>query len=186
MKKFLLSLVLIAIFVLPVRAEKKNMDIVLKGGMYASPYLNLNNNIFDVDLGFTLGAEAFWYQWEKTALGLGYEHLFKTDIENSGQKMSMNNVYFALKYQWLTFEDKEIDSIYLLGQAGLSLADIDYIDAKNLAGICLGGGIGIESNWFIVEVLYTLANWVITNNDAGYTRGFLYSLKINMGYKFSL
>ena len=139
-----------------------------------------------MDLGYTLGAEVFWFKWEKTALGLGYEHLFKTDIENSGQKISMNNVYLALKYRWLTFEDKEIDSVYLLGQAGFSLADIDYIEAKNLAGICLGGGIGIESKWLIVEVLYTLANWVITDNDAGYTRGFLYSLKLNLGCRFSI
>ena len=185
MKKFLLALLLIGTIVLPAVAADKKFDVVAKGGMYASPYLNLNNNIVDVDLGFTLGAEMFWYKWEKTGIGLGVDHLFNTDIENTGQKMSLTNIYLALKYKWLTFEDKEIDSVYLLGQAGFSTADIDLIDAKNLAGICLGGGIGIESNWFIVEVLYTLANWVITDNDAGYTRGFLYSLKLNMGYKFS-
>ncbi len=186
MKKFLAVVFLSVVFVLPAAAAEKKFDIVAKGGLYASPYLNLNNNIFDVDLGYSLGAELFWYKWEKTALGLGVDHLFNTDIENTGQKISLTNAYLALKYKWLTFEDKEINSVYLLGQAGLSTADIDLIDAKNLAGICLGGGIGIEANHLIVEVLYTLANWVITDNDAGYTRGFLYSLKLNLGVKFSI
>ena len=186
MKKFLVTLLLIGTVVLPAVAADKKIDIVAKGGIYASPYLNLENNIFDVDLGYTLGLEAFWFKWEKTALGLGYEHLFNTDIENSGQKISMNNAYLALKYRWLTFEDKEIDSVYLLGQAGLSLADIDFINAKNVAGICIAGGIGIESKWLIVEILYTLSNWIIPDSDPKYTRGFMYSLKMNLGYRFSI
>ena len=183
MKKIMLAVILIAAFVIP--ASAKNVDVVLKGGMLLSPYLNLNNNIFDVDLGFVVGGDFFVYPWERTGIGFGADHLFKTDIENTAQKISLTNIYFALKHKIFVFEDKEIDSIYLLGQAGFSTADIKFIEAKDLAGVYLGGGIGIESNWLIIEALYTLSNWMITDNDFGYTRGFIYSLKLNLGYKFS-
>ena len=96
MKKFIFSVLLLTICVLPATA-RMNMDFIGKVGLLASPYLDMDKNIsipeigfndriLDVDLGFTLGAEAFIYPWENIGLGLGAFHLFKTDIETSFRK----------------------------------------------------------------------------------------------------
>lgn len=201
MKKFIFSILLLAICVLPATA-RMNMDFIIKGGMLASPYLNLdknititdtyegnertliNNNILDVDLGFTLGGEIFVYPWENIGLGLGAFHLFKTDIENTAQKISATNIYAAAKPK-LVLENKEIDSVYLIGQIGFSNADIKIIDASGLSGLYLAGGVGIEAKWLIVEVLYSYYNWIIPNNDFA-SHGSMYSLQLNIGYKYSI
>ena len=84
MKKFIFSILLLTICVLPAFA-KMNMDLIVKGGILASPYIDLDKNvvfteigmvngeeqertiinsrILDVDLGFTLGGEVFAYPW---------------------------------------------------------------------------------------------------------------------------
>lgn len=201
MKKIIFSILLLAICVLPATA-RMNMDFIIKGGMLASPYLNLDknitikdtykgeertllhNNILDVDLGFTLGGEIFVYPWENIGLGLGVMHLFKTDIENTAQKISATNIYVAAKPK-LVLENKEIDSVYLIGQLGLSNADIKLIDASGLSGLYLAGGVGIEAKWLIVEVLYSYYNWIIPNNDFA-SHGSMYSLQLNIGYKYSI
>ena len=201
MKKIIFSILLLTIFVLPATA-KMNMDFIIKGGVLASPYLNLDKNItitdtyhgeertlltdkiLDVDLGFTLGGEIFVYPWESIGLGLGVMHLFKTDIENTAQKISATNIYVAAKPK-LVLENKEIDSVYLIGQLGLSNADIKLIDASGLSGLYLAGGVGIEAKWLIVEVLYSYYNWIIPNNDFA-SHGSMYSLQLNIGYKYSI
>ncbi len=201
MKKIIFSILLLTIFVLPATA-KMNMDFIIKGGVLASPYLNLDknititdtyhgeertlltDNILDVDLGFTLGGEIFVYPWENIGLGLGVFHLFKTDIENTAQKISATNIYVAAKPK-LVLENKEIDSVYLIGQLGLSNADIKLIDASGLSGLYLAGGVGIEAKWLIVEVLYSYYNWIIPNNDFA-SHGSMYSLQLNIGYKYSI
>lgn len=201
MKKIIFSILLLAICVLPATA-RMNMDFIIKGGMLASPYLNLDknitikdtykgeertllhNNILDVDLGFTLGGEIFVYPWENIGLGLGVMHLFKTDIENTAQKISATNIYVAAKPK-LVLENQEIDSVYLIGQLGLSNADIKLIDASGLSGLYLAGGVGIEAKWLIVEVLYSYYNWIIPNNDFA-SHGSMYSLQLNIGYKYSI
>ena len=205
MKKFIFSILLLTICVLPVSA-RMNMDFIIKGGLLASPYLDLDRNlrvydtimldgeptertlvnsrILDVDLGYTLGAEAFVYPWENIGLGLGAFHLFKTDIENTAQKISATNIYAAVKPK-LVLENKEIDSVYLIGQLGYSNADIKLIDASGLSGLYMGAGVGIEAKWLIVEVLYTYYNWLIPDNEfAGH--GSMYSLHLNIGYKYSI
>ena len=194
MKKFIFSILLLTICVLPVKAQM-SMDFIGKVGLLASPYLDLDKNIsipeigfndriLDVDLGYTLGAEAFVYPWENIGLGLGAFHLFKTDIENTAQKISATNFYVAAKPK-LVLENKEIDSVYLIGQLGYSNADIKLIDASGLSGLYMGAGVGIEAKWLIVEVLYTYYNWLIPDNEfAGH--GSMYSLQLNIGYKYSI
>lgn len=184
MKKLIFSILLLTIFVLPASA-KMSMDFIAKGGVLASPYLNLNNDILDVDLGFTAGGEVFIYPWQNIGIGLGAFHLFKTDIENTAQKISATNIYAAAKPKLLVLEDSEIDSVYLIGQLGLSTADIKLIDANGLSGLYLAGGVGIEAKWLIVEVLYSYYNWVIPDNDYA-SHGSMYSLQLNLGFKYSI
>lgn len=184
MKKIFLSLLLITIFILPVSA-KMNADFILKGGILASPYLYFDgSNTQDVDLGFTLGGEIFAYPWKNIGLGLGAMHLFKTDIENTGQKISATNIYVAAKPK-LVLENQEIDSVYLIGQLGLTNSDIELIDASGLSGIYAAAGIGIEAKWLIVEILYSFYNWAVTDND-DFSTAQLYSLQLNLGFKFSI
>ncbi len=194
MKKIIFSILLLTICVLPVSA-KMNMDFIAKTGIIASPYLDMDRNIsipeidfnsriLDVDLGFTLGGEFFVYPWQNIGLGLGAFHLFKTDIENTAQKISATNFYLAGKPK-LVFENKEIDSVYIIGQLGYSNADIKLIDASGLSGLYMGAGVGIEAKWLIVEVLYTYYNWLIPDNDfAGH--GSMYTIHLNIGYKYSI
>ena len=201
MKKIIFSILLLAICALPATA-RMNMDFIVKGGLLMSPYLNLDknititdtyegkervllhNNILDVDLGYTLGGEVFIYPWENIGLGIGGFHLFKTDIENTAHKISATNIYAAAKPK-LVLENKEIDSVYLIGQLGYSNADIKLIDASGLSGIYLAGGIGIEAKWLIVEVLYSYYNWIIPDNDFA-SHGSMYSLQLNLGFKYSI
>ena len=194
MKKIIFSILLLAICVLPVSA-KMNMDFIAKTGIIASPYLDMDRNIsipeidfnsriLDVDLGFTLGGEFFVYPWQNIGLGLGCFHLFKTDIENTAQKISATNFYLAGKPK-LVFENKEIDSVYIIGQLGYSNADIKLIDANGLSGLYMGLGVGIEAKWLIIEALYTYYNWLIPDNDfAGH--GSMYTIHLNLGFKYSI
>ncbi len=194
MKKIIFSILLLAICVLPVSA-KMNMDFIAKTGIIASPYLDMDRNIsipeidfnsriLDVDLGFTLGGEFFVYPWQNIGLGLGCFHLFKTDIENTAQKISATNFYLAGKPK-LVFENKEIDSVYIIGQLGYSNADIKLIDASGLSGLYMGLGVGIEAKWLIIEALYTYYNWLIPDNDfAGH--GSMYTIHLNLGFKYSI
>ena len=205
MKKIIFSILLLTICVLPVSA-KMNMDFIVKGGILASPYIDLDKNvvfteigmvngeeqertiinsrILDVDLGFTLGGEVFAYPWQNIGVGLGIFHVFKTDVENTAQKFSATNIYLAGKPK-LVLENKEIDSVYLIGQLGYSNADIKLIDASGLSGLYMGAGIGIEAKWLIIEALYTYYNWLIPDNDyAGH--GSMYTIHINIGYKYSI
>jgi hypothetical protein len=194
MKKIIFSILLLSICALPVSA-KMSMDFIAKTGILASPYLDMDTNIsipeigfndriLDVDLGFTLGGEVFVYPWQNIGIGVGAFHLFKTDIENTAQKISATNFYIAGKPK-LVFENKEIDSVYIIGQLGYSNADIKLIDASGLSGLYMGAGVGIEAKWLIVEVLYTYYNWLIPDNDfAGH--GSMYSLQLNLGFKYSI
>jgi len=194
MKKIIFSILLLTVCVLPVSA-KMNMDFIAKTGIIASPYLDMDRNIsipeidfnsriLDVDLGFTLGGEFFVYPWQNIGLGLGCFHLFKTDIENTAQKISATNFYLAGKPK-LVLENKEIDSVYIIGQLGYSNADIKLIDASGLSGLYMGLGVGIEAKWLIVEVLYTYYNWLIPDNDfAGH--GSMYTIHLNLGFKYSI
>lgn len=194
MKKIIFSILLLTICVLPVSA-KMNMDFIAKTGILASPYLDMdrnisipekdfNNRILDIDLGFTLGTEFFAYPWQNIGVGVGVFHLFKTDIENTAQKISATNIYLAGKPK-LVLENKEIDSVYIIGQLGYSNADIKLIDASGLSGLYMGAGLGIEAKWLIVEVLYTYYNWLIPDNDyAGH--GSMYTIHLNLGFKYSI
>ena len=194
MKKIIFSILLLTVCVLPVSA-KMNMDFIAKTGILASPYLDMDRNIsipeidfnsriLDVDLGFTLGGEVFAYPWQNIGVGLGFFHLFKTDIENTAQKISATNFYLAGKPK-LVLENKEIDSVYIIGQLGYSNADIKLIDASGLSGLYMGAGVGIEAKWLIVEVLYTYYNWLIPDNDyAGH--GSMYTIHLNLGFKYSI
>ena len=194
MKKIIFSILLLSICALPVSA-KMSMDFIAKTGILASPYLDMDTNIsipeigfndriLDVDLGFTLGGEVFVYPWQNIGIGVGAFHLFKTDIENTAQKISATNFYLAGKPK-LVLENKEIDSVYIIGQLGYSNADIKLIDASGLSGLYMGAGVGIEAKWLIVEVLYTYYNWLIPDNDfAGH--GSMYTIHLNIGYKYSI
>ena len=194
MKKIIFSILLLTVCVLPVSA-KMNMDFIAKTGILASPYLDMDRNIsipeidfnsriLDVDLGFTLGGEVFAYPRQNIGVGLGFFHLFKTDIENTAQKISATNFYLAGKPK-LVLENKEIDSVYIIGQLGYSNADIKLIDASGLSGLYMGAGVGIEAKWLIVEVLYTYYNWLIPDNDyAGH--GSMYTIHLNLGFKYSI
>ena len=79
MKKIIFSILLLSIFALPATA-KMNMDFIIKGGLLASPYLNFDGDIADVDVGFTVGGEGYIYVWENIGLGGGITYLFDTDI----------------------------------------------------------------------------------------------------------
>lgn len=194
MKKIIFSILLLTICVLPVSA-KMNMDFIAKTGVIASPYLDMDKNIsipeidfnsriLDVDLGYTLGGEFFVYPWQNIGLGVGAFHLFKTDIENTAQKISATNFYLAGKPK-LVLENKEIDSVYIIGQLGYSNADIKLIDASGLSGLYMGLGVGIEAKWLIIEALYTYYNWLIPDNDfAGH--GSMYTIHLNLGFKYSI
>ena len=61
----------------------------------------------DVDLGYTLGGEVFAYPWKNIGVGIGVFHLFKTDIENTAQKISATNFYLAGKPK-LVLENKGV------------------------------------------------------------------------------
>lgn len=181
MKKLIIALIFFSFVAVPLQA-KTTAEILVKGGIIASPYLNLDGAIADVDVGFILGAEAYLFPWENIGLGLGATHLFDTDIENTAKKISYNNAYVTVKPK-IVFEGKEITALYFIGQLGVSKAEIKIIDDCG-AGIYVAGGVGIEANWFILEAIYSYTNWAIKDDSA--KRAALYTLGINMGYKFKI
>ncbi len=179
MKKIIVFVVLFVLSIAPVYA-KMSGEIVAKGGIIASPYLNLDGDIADVDVGFILGAEGYVFPWKSVGLGVGVTHLFDTDVENTAKKMSDTNVYLSVKPR-ITI-DGEISAVYFLGQLGASKAEINIIDDCG-TGIYVAGGVGIEAKWLIIEAIYSYNNWAVKADNA--KRAALYTLGLNIGYKFS-
>jgi len=179
MKRIIAFVVLFVLSVSPVYA-KMSGEILAKGGIIASPYLNLDGDIADVDIGFILGAEGYLFPWQSVGLGVGVTHLFDTDIENTARKISDTNVYLSVKPR-ITI-DGEISAVYFLGQLGVSSAEIKIIDDCG-AGIYVAGGVGIEAKWLIIEAIYSYNNWAVKADNA--KRAALYTLGLNIGYKFS-
>ena len=179
MKKIIVFVVLFVLSIAPVYA-KMSGEIVAKGGIIASPYLNLDGDIADVDVGFILGAEGYVFPWKSVGLGVGVTHLFDTDVENTAKKMSDTNVYLSVKPR-ITIDD-EISAVYFLGQLGASKAEINIIDDCG-TGIYVAGGVGIEAKWLIIEAIYSYNNWAVKADNA--KRAALYTLGLNIGYKFS-
>jgi len=156
-------------------------EILGKGGIVASPYLSLDCDVYDVDLGFTLGAEVYFFPWKHLGFGGGVTYLFNTDVENTGKKMSFTDVYFSVKPKIIF--NKDITALYFLGQAGLSNADIKIVNGDCSPGVYAAVGCGIEANWFIAEVTYSYTSWALSNAD--FNRAEFYTLSVNIGYKFS-
>ena len=179
MKKIIVFVVLFVLLIAPVYA-KMSGEIVAKGGIIASPYLNLDGDIADVDVGFILGAEGYVFPWKSVGLGIGITHLFDTDVENTAKKMSDTNVYLSVKPRITV--DGEISAVYFLGQVGASKAEINIIDDCG-TGIYVAGGVGIEAKWLIIEAIYSYNNWAVKADNA--KRAALYTLGLNIGYKFS-
>ena len=179
MKKIIVFVVLFVLSIAPVYA-KMSGEIVAKGGIIASPYLNLDGDIADVDVGFILGAEGYVFPWKSVGLGIGITHLFDTDVENTAKKMSDTNVYLSVKPRITV--DGEISAVYFLGQVGASKAEINIIDDCG-TGIYVAGGVGIEAKWLIIEAIYSYNNWAVKADNA--KRAALYTLGLNIGYKFS-
>ena len=156
-------------------------EILGKGGIVASPCLGLDSNVYDVDLGFTLGAEAYLFPWKHLGFGAGVTHLFNTDVENTGKKMSFTNVYFSVKPKIIF--NKDITALYFLGQVGLSNADIKIVNGDCSPGVYAAVGGGIEADWFIAEITYSYTSWALSHAD--FNRAEFYTLSANIGYKFS-
>lgn len=165
---------------------KMDADILVKGGILASPYLNLDGDVADVDIGFILGAEGYIFPWDNLGLGLGVTHLFDTDIENTAKKISATNFYLTAKPK-ISFEGKEITALYFIGQLGFSSTKIKLIDGDGV-GVYVAGGVGIEAKWLIIEAIYSYTNWAIAYDTDQYKgkRAALYTLGLNVGYKFSI
>lgn len=179
MKKIIVFFIVSVFFITPIYA-KMSGEILAKGGIIASPYLNLDGDIADVDIGFILGAEGYLYPWKSVGLGLGVTHLFDTDIENTAKKISDTNIYLSVKPKIVV--NGEITAVYFLGQLGVSNAEIKIIDDCG-AGIYVAGGVGIEAKWLIIEAIYSYNNWAVKADNA--KRAALYTLGLNIGYKFS-
>ena len=157
-------------------------EILGKGGIVASPYLNLDGDVYDVDLGFKIGAELYFFPLKNLGFGGGFTYMFDTDIENTGRKMSVTDVYFSVKPKIIF--NKNITALYFLGQAGVSNATIKFLDGKCGAGIYAAVGCGIEADWFIAEAVYSYNNWPVSNGECN--RAAFYTLNVNIGYKFSV
>ena len=160
---------------------KMSAEILGKGGIVASPYLSLDCAVYDVDLGFTLGAEAYFFPWKHLGFGGGVTYLFDTDVENTGKKMSFTNVYFSVKPKIIF--NKDITSLYFLGQIGASNAEIAITGGDCSAGVYAAVGCGIEADWFIAEATYSYTSWALSH--ANFSRAEFYTLSVNIGYKFS-
>ena len=94
--------------------------------------------------------------------------------------MSDTNVYLSVKPRITV--DGEISAVYFLGQLGVSKAEINIIDDCG-TGIYVAGGVGIEAKWLIIEAIYSYNNWAVKADNA--KRAALYTLGLNIGYKFS-
>ena len=104
---------------------------------------------------------------------------------DDGKSMAGTNICITPASTARVFENKEIDSVYIIGQLGYSNADIKLIDASGLSGLYMGLGVGIEAKWLIIEALYTYYNWLIPDNDfAGH--GSMYTIHLNLGFKYSI
>lgn len=156
-------------------------EILGKGGIVASPYLSLDCDVYDVDLGFTLGGEIYFFPWKHLGLGGGITYLFDTDVENTGKKMSFTNVYFSAKPKIIF--NKDITALYFLGQIGASNADIAIVNGSCSTGVYAAVGCGIEADWFIAEAVYSYTCWALSHAD--FNRAEFYTLSVNIGYKFS-
>ena len=197
MKRNILAVLLIVLFVLPVFAsEKKDKEIDLKLGYILDNnvklYLDTGTDSGSTNRGLILGTDFYYYVASDLALGLGINYIFDSKANyDYSDKYGFTNVYFAIKPK-MNLDSDILDSFYFIGQIGYGFfrfsPDNDYImenrSIENGLYWALGIGLEIMDN-FILEMLHSFNYGYVNAND--HRSDMRYSeLSISVGYKFGL
>ena len=202
MKKGLLAVLLAVAMVVPAFAAKGDMSVNAKLG------LGINNSLswyaggtsgayykWDTEMPFSIGAEFFYGLMDNLSVGLGVNYVFDTNSKSDEflfgtfkQKVGTTNVYLAVKPE-VKVESNIFSSVYLIGQAGLSLGRFEFEDVSGSldtkSGLYLGFGMGTTiKDCVIVELVFSSANFALEESleaDLQYT-----GTTINVGYKFNI
>ncbi len=202
MKKSLLTLLLAVALTAPVFATDKGaMELDVKAGISIEPiliqsYSSGENCGFTAGTTYSLGADFHYYVVNNLGLGLGINHLFSSDMNESwgpGSKVGATNIYLSVKPVFELQENKFIDKIYFLGHLGYGILETDefyynYSKFNELDnGIYWAIGVGVEKYNVIVELMYSVNYSSLDQSSYGGVVDWTYrNVAINIGYKFAL
>ncbi len=198
MKKSLLTLLLAVAMAVPAFAVNKgSMEADVKLGYIIEPLLMETESdgykcAYNAEPTFSLGADFYYYVANNLGLGVGVNHIFTSNMDDSWgdkSKVGATNIYLSVKPVFELQENKFIDRVYFLGQLGYGIMDSDKISYSNSSkkldnGMYWGIGAGVEKCNIIVELMYSVnyshfdcwggENWTYRN------------IAINAGYKFNI
>ena len=198
MKKSLLTLLLAVAMAVPAFAVNKgSIEIVGKLGYIIEPLLMETESDgdkwgYNAESTFSLGADFYYYVVNNLGLGVGVNHIFASNMNDSWgdkSKVGATNIYLSVKPVFELQENKFIDRIYFLGQLGYGIMDSDKISYSNSSkkldnGMYWGIGAGVEKCNIIVELMYS-----VNYSHFDYWGGEIWTYRniaINAGYKFNI
>ena len=177
--------------------NKGSIEIVGKLGYIIEPLLMETESDgdkwgYNAESTFSLGADFYYYVVNNLGLGVGVNHIFASNMNDSWgdkSKVGATNIYLSVKPVFELQENKFIDRIYFLGQLGYGIMDSDKISYSNSSkkldnGMYWGIGAGVEKCNIIVELMYS-----VNYSYFDYWGGEIWTYRniaINAGYKFNI
>ena len=191
MKKLAVVLFLAVALVVPVLAEKPNMELIPKIGYLFSPEMKYEdiNDTFSDESAISFGAELFFNMRNNFFLGGGFMwgDIHKLNSK-SDDKVGFSNLYAAAKYKILVNGTEENPFfLYPLAQLGVGFGRCEVKDSNTEidGGLYWGLGAGVEIANIVAEFIYGCnygeAKAGHLSVDLTYT-----AFRINVGYKFEL
>lgn len=200
MKKLLVSLLLSVIIIAPCFAH--TVELIPKVGYLFSPettiYCTRGSNLtYSDESAISVALDLYFDMETDLFVGFGLAWADKTKIvEEQDVKVGYTNFYIQVKYKFLLNSNrKDPFFVYPFAQLGFALPSYSC-DLPNtferydiLVGLYWGVGVGLEYKNIILECLYSCnySSRDVVENSVKYNDNITYtSLRINLGYKFSL
>jgi hypothetical protein len=189
MRKVLVTFVLICIAAITVLAKPNNdREFILKLGfqpLTAMSEESQGNNQKNTSLGISTGLEYFQYLNNVVALGLGTSYDFPRKANDNTRNVSFIPLFAALK---LRTPPSGLDNTFMFcsGRIGVVIPMLsDLNEATQKTGLYYGAGIGFSINSLVIEAIYAINNYTISNPEKTVNCN-CQTITLYAGYKFDI
>ncbi|MDR1418612.1 MAG: hypothetical protein LBI80_05630 [Endomicrobium sp.] len=172
-KTFMVFVLLLTTVIVVSAKPNNDREFILKFGFQPlgtlSEKIQGTNTSKNTKLGLSAGLEYFQYLNNVFALGLGAMYDFPRDIDNDKRSASFMPLFAALK---LRTPLRGLDNTFMFcsGRIGGSIPILSNLSdgATQKIGLYYGAGVGFSINYLVVEAIYAINNFSISqSNNSG-------------------